>query len=406
MQSKKVSVCYVGTVFPHDPRFFWSGFSHAGNLAELGIVEALRSSGVGLDKVIAFRPVGNFPRDKIIFAKGYRQKLFDGVRADVFPLFNVFPIRNILRMFFLSLSLLKWSLLKRCCSRVVVVYNIFFPNLFFLRLITWILRIRVVPIIFDWGKLIGWHYDWKTRLAHPKWLEDAAVSAIAKSDGLICITDAIANDGAPGHHYLRVDGGVTWQIVEKLFPLDRKEDTEDFVLFFAGNIALWNHTQVLLDYMKINRDPHLKLWFAGKGADVDLVKRAQQDDPRICFKGMLLHEDLFKLYEQSDVLVNLRDTADPALAHHFPSKQLELLITGRPVICTNPSHTKEVYGEYCYVIDVCSVEQFGKGVEYFRRMSRRERESYGKRAREFMLKEHTWAAQGVRMREYIEKKVV
>ena len=267
---------------------------------------------------------------------------------------------------------------------------------------TKLLCIRLVPIIFDWGDIDGWNVDWKTRLANPKWAKELAIKIVKKCDGLMPITDSIAEDVNFDKEFMRLDGGVTQRIISRLFELKEKQNKE-FILFFAGNIAKWNHTEVLLSYMENNKDNHLQLWFAGKGPDVKMVKCAAVKDNRIKFWGMLSHDELMKLYEQADVLVSLRDTKDPSLSHHFPSKLLELLTIGKVVITTNPSHTKEVYGKYCFVIDECNLTNFTETMASIRSKNQSERVEYGKLTRGFMLREHSWKAQGVRIRQYLEK---
>ena len=116
------------------------------------------------------------------------------------------------------------------------------------------------------------------------------------------------------------------------------------------------------------------------------------------------HDELFRKYAEADVLLNLRDMSDPALAYHYPSKLLEILVMGKPVITTNTNHTREAYGHICKVID--GIDELGNAVWELMRMSVKERCEYGKRAREWMLANKTWKAQGPAMREYIENKVV
>ena len=105
------------------------------------------------------------------------------------------------------------------------------------------------------------------------------------------------------------------------------------------------------------------------------------------------------------MLVTLRDLIDPGLKYHYPSKTFEMLAMGKPLVITNSQHTKEAYGEYCYVIDKCTLEGYSKGVDFFRTMSPQERYEYGKRAREFALEQKRWSKQGPAIGRWLEKLV-
>jgi glycosyltransferase involved in cell wall biosynthesis len=197
-----------------------------------------------------------------------------------------------------------------------------------------------------------------------------------------------------------VDGGITNIVSDNLFELS-PHDGDEFRMMFAGGVNHWNHIQALLDFMARNRDSNLRLWIAGAGAQVKLVKDAAANDRRIVFYGQLERDALFKLYAQADVLLNLRDMGDPALAYHFPSKLLEMLVMGKPVITSSTNHAKESYGHICKVID--KIEQLDEAVGELRKMTADERCEYGKRARVWMLANKTWRAQGPTIREYLIK---
>ena len=255
-------------------------------------------------------------------------------------------------------------------------------------------------IIYELGEISGYKFCWWQRLVVRQLSNKLGYWCIPRLDGRILISDAISRDFAPSKHYVRVDGGITNIVASKLFEL-RPHDGHEFRMMFAGGVNHWNHIQAMLDFMARNRDRNLRLWIAGAGAQAELVKTAAANDSRIVFYGQLEHDSLFKLYAQADVLLNLRDTGDPALAYHFPSKLLEMLVMGKPVITSRTNHAKEAYGHICKVID--RIDQLDDAASELQKMTADERCEYGKRAREWMLANKTWRAQGPAIREYLLK---
>ncbi len=395
-----MKVAYLGFTVPHSKEWIGPGFSPAGNLAQNGFVEALVSSDAGLDEVWSFQPIASWPRAKRLFSTGGSIQLECGVSARLFFLVNLLLIRELIRYIQFSSRLICWAFRNRGHKRVLVVYNIFYPHVLFLRIMTWLCRVGLVAIIYELGEINGYKFGWRQHLGVRQLSNKLGCWCIPRLDGRILITDAIARDFAPDKHYVRVDGGITNIVSDNLFELS-PHDGDEFRMMFAGGVNHWNHIQALLDFMARNRDSNLRLWIAGAGAQVKLVKDAAANDRRIVFYGQLERDALFKLYAQADVLLNLRDMGDPALAYHFPSKLLEMLVMGKPVITSSTNHAKESYGHICKVID--KIEQLDEAVGELRKMTADERCEYGKRARVWMLANKTWRAQGPTIREYLIK---
>ena len=396
-------VAFVGFVVPEDSRWRKTGAGRAGNLASNGFVEALLTSGVGLDRVWSFQPVAVWPRGKELFSLGEKARLDCGATARLMPLVNLPIVRECVRLLSLAAAMFTWSICNRKSNRIVVVYNIFFPQAIFMRIVTWLAGIKLVTIIYELGTIQGYHVNLWHRLFNMGILHRLGVWCIPRFDGLLPISDPIVRDYAPGKPYLRVDGGLTRQVVANL-PELTLGDGQTFKMMFAGGVNHWNHIDAMLKFMKVNNDPRLRLWIAGWGEQIQDVQRASEEDSRIVCLETLDHDALFRKYAEADVLLNLRDMSDPALAYHYPSKLLEILVMGKPVITTNTNHTREAYGHICKVID--GIDELGDAVRELMLMSVKERCEYGKRAREWMLANKTWKAQGPAIKEYIESKVV
>ena len=403
--SKDIKIAYIGQVAPFEPEFYEKpGYGMAGTLAQLGWIEALHNTKMGLDRAWGVRPIGHWPRTNIQFEWIRRCVLPCGAKLTLVPLFNHFFIREISRFIILAWLVIHWSIQRRGCRRVVVIYNLTQPNgIIWMRLLTWLTGTKLVPIVYDLARMEMYGKSFLMHIVEPYWLDRIHEKFIPKCDGLFPITDAIPRDFAPKLKYLRVDGGIGEAVVRNLPKLTLPPpDQKTFTILYAGGITPWNRIDILLEYMETNRNPNLRLWIAGGGRQVQLAKDAAAKDSRITFFGFLGPENLNELYGKADMLVTLRDLIDPGLKYHYPSKTFEMLAMGKPLVITNSQHTKEMYGEYCKVIDECTVSEYGKGVSYFMRMTPCQRLEYGKRARAFALEQRRWSAWGRTIGHYIE----
>ena len=400
-----IRVAFVGFAVPDTTEYVSSGFSRAGNLAQNGFVEALMTSGIGLEHVWSFRSGSYFPNRKFFYAPKY-ESLSNGSIAYLPAELNIFPFRDCFRHIYVLYALVKWVICTLGYRRVLVSYNTSFPNIWFLRLATWLTRTRLLTIVYEATLITGEKQNLLHRLLEPAWYRALRNKMLPYLDGRVFITDAIARDFCPRQHYIRIDGGVTNEVVMRLFPLEIDAKKRTFDLVFAGDIAKWNMISVMLAFMKSNLDANLRLHIAGQGEMLPEIMKVANEDARVVYHGMLNHDELFKLYAKADVLLNLRDAS---LEYHYPSKLLEILTLGKIVVTTNPSHTKETYGHICFVLDGGAdgiLPQFASAIEKIRKMSPVERYTFGRHAREWMLANKTWYAQGPALRDYIETKVV
>ena len=400
---ENVKVAFVGQVAPYTKEFYSQpGYGRPGSLAQLGFIEALHLSEAGLDCAWGFRPIAHWPKTKIQFEWTRHEILPCGAKITLVPLLNHFILREISRYFILTWFVITWALRRIGCRRVLVTYNLTQPNgICLLRILTWLTRTRLVPIVYDLAKITTFRKSLHFRIVEPDWLDRVHEKTLRFCDGLIPITDAIARDFAPALKYLRVDGGIGDSVVQNLPPITSRKENGSLVLFYAGSMDAWNGISLMLEYFRKNPQKDLRLFLAGGGCEESQVKDAALHDPRIIYFGFVGPEKLQELYSQADILLNIRDIVDPGLKYHYPSKTFEMLAIGRPLIASNSSHTKAEYGKYCKVMDSCTLEAFDDAINFFIQMSPDERCEYGKRAREFALSERSWKSWGSKIGPYI-----
>ena len=146
----------------------------------------------------------------------------------------------------------------------------------------------------------------------------------------------------------------------------------------------------------------VKVIFAGKGNAVDEILDAARYDSRIEYMGMLNMNELFKVYEKSDVLLNLRLEEENDM--HFPSKLLEYMSIGKWVISTPVAHAERDYGEFLDFLYEMTPDALALKMEYIARMPKELLLERGKRTRAFMLDNRTWNKRTQEIVKYINGK--
>ncbi len=384
---------------PEEPRFLIPGFVRSGNLAMQGIAEGLLNAGVELT-CFAVQPMQVFPRFKRLFALPMRVKFNSGLVVYLVPSINILFVRELLRGMIVFFCIIYWSLKHRQSDRVILTYNTKNPPYPFLLTAAKMTKTPIVPIVFDIGltpRSLGRLRDFVF-----KKMEKRMYKYLQRSDGRCVIVENILKKYTPNQHALLLDGGASSEILSRLWTIEeRPEMPNDNVLFVsAGALDPHNGTKLVIEMMKINDNPRLRVVIAGVGRDQQLAINYAKIDLRLRYVGLLNLDQLFCYYQEADALLNIRLTKTLDTSTTFPSKFLESLVVGRYVVSTCVGHVEQVYGEYCKLLQEETPEGLSAVVDDVIKMSRKERDGIGIAARKFMLRDHTWDHQMKRVVKY------
>ena len=136
-----------------------------------------------------------------------------------------------------------------------------------------------------------------------------------------------ASVNCPFSDCLHLDGGITAHDAP-----DTSDERRPIVLY-TGAKGPWAGMDLLLEAWPLVRHPSARLWVCGQGRHAGLGVAAARD-PRITDFGVVKESRLRELTEQASVLVNPRSPDYPGNRMNFPSKVLDYLGTGKPVVTT------------------------------------------------------------------------
>ena len=108
---------------------------------------------------------------------------------------------------------------------------------------------------------------------------------------------------------------------------------------------------------------------------------------------------------QATVLVNPRPSRQDFTAFSFPSKTLEYLAAGKPVLSTRLPGIPEEYFGYLQPIEDETPEGLAGALTAFRDLSVEERDRLGALGRDFVLAQKTEARQGARLLEFLQSRL-
>lgn len=109
----------------------------------------------------------------------------------------------------------------------------------------------------------------------------------------------------------------------------------------------------VLDVIEAFDDPrlaHVNLVIAGGGTLADTVQAACGRRPNAYYTGFIEREEAINLQMGASVLINPRKNTGKFTAYSFPSKTMEYMLSGKPVICYKLDGIPREYDEHLYYI--------------------------------------------------------
>jgi glycosyltransferase involved in cell wall biosynthesis len=152
-------------------------------------------------------------------------------------------------------------------------------------------------------------------------------------------------------------------------------------------------------------DARFRLWIIGRGELESVVRHAAATDTRIRYLGELLRPDLLATYTAADVLVNPHSTVLLTARYVFPSKLLEYLASGRPVITTATPEIAANYGDLCTVLDWEEPPALADAIMRVAAMPAADRLAHAAVALVAVIERYAWSRQGQRLVRFLEERM-
>lgn len=400
-QNCNCSLAFIGSIVPDEAQQDNIAFSRAGNMCQLAIINGMKKAGLMPDEVYSLRPVASFPRTRqLLFRKSYAI-VEKAIQLRFIPFINFTPIKQLTAGLYVLLALLQWGWKSRNDKhRIIYTFNISVPPGIFILTAALLTRSKAVAMIYDINvpgetkpKSIFSFIDF---FMHKQLLK--------RFDGLVVITNAIALDFAPSVQYLRVEGGITSDLIAQyeVLEADQLRNPLFFTIVTAGRLDEANGIREILAAFSQMDGEMYRLHIAGAGPLEAEVVEAAENDSRITFHGFVPFAKVLKLYAVADALVCMRLTQRINTRYFFPSKIMEYLASGVPVITTCPGNMAEEYGEFAYLLKEESPDALADLVKAVAATPWEQRVARGRAARQYMLKYKTWDAQANRIVGFLD----
>ncbi|WP_081573831.1 glycosyltransferase [Chromobacterium violaceum] len=330
--------------------------SVAGEIAQLGIINGFNKLENKIDKIFSYSPNRLFPNGPLIYKGG----LSNVWKTEICFL----PYINLPVIKWISLNVILFFKLIAFAKKddVVFFYNYSYPSGWAGLVGKLVKKYKLFAIIFDIhvpGQTVKNSIRWKFEYFTYKYL-------LPKTDKIVVISNEIAKDFSPVVPSLLVEGGISPHIIQNIASIEYKSKYNKipFKIGFAGRLDDDNCVAEILRAADILEKKGIPVEFniVGNGKYFNEVKQAASVSRKIIFHGQVTHTKSIEIMKQQHLNLCIRATKKIHTRYFFPSKLLEYLFLGVPVLTTNIPFSQGEMQKYAFVLDGEEAEDISKAI--------------------------------------------
>ena len=187
------------------------------------------------------------------------------------------------------------------------------------------------------------------------------------------------------------------KLVEKRYPK---------VLMYAGGISKQYGLELLVKaFLKIG-NPEWVLNIYGRGDYVEELKEVSNNHKNVQYMGLVENETIVKEQIAATLLVNPRPTHEEFVKYSFPSKTIESMASGTPLLTTRLPSMPENYHNYVYLFDEENEESFSRVLSSTMEKPVEELHNFGMTAKQFIIQNKNNKVQTKRFIDFVKNHIL
>ena len=330
--------------------------------------------------VVGVPEVSREKSHKLVFS--FRSEIERGVTYSYIPIILIPVVRYFAIAYFLLLKIISWGLLNSRKEKIIVIdilnTNISLSTAIYSRL----LKIKLITIVTDLPEMIYIH---KSRLS----IKDKLIISISKYimrkvDGFVFLTLAMNERvNYKNKPFMIMEGLADFNITETN-DYSRAESKYK-ILLYSGGLYEKDGIKALIEAFSGLSGKDYRLQIYGTGELTDKIKEYTQKDPRITYFGYVDNSIIVNAQKKATILTNPRFSHEEYTKYSFPSKNIEYMASGTPLLTTKLPSIPVEYYDYIFLIENESIDGFRCAMQSILNKPRDELLKFGARAKEFII---------------------
>lgn len=316
-----------------------------------------------------------------------------------------FPIIKFICLFFSSIfSSLYWCVQNRKSKESFIIYDAYCPIIANVTaIIANMFHIKVIALYTDLPQYMNSNLKCKNKIKFllKKWYQSFNNLSNKIASEYILLTEPMNEIVNPQNKpYIIVEGLADIEV-----PVENKLENkyEDFTIMYAGGLYEKFGIYNLVKAVENIKNDNIRLNLYGNGEMEDFLNTNYKNNKKVNYFGVLDNKKIVEEEVKSTILINPRFTNEEYTKYSFPSKNMEYMTSGTPVLTTKLPGMPEEYYNYVYLIENETVDGIKNAIEKTLNIDSKELHKKGQEARRFVLNEKNNIIQAKRIIEFIKK---
>lgn len=231
-------------------------------------------------------------------------------------------------------------------------------------------------------------------------------SLFGLTDGFVFLTEQMNGRlNRKNKPYIVLEGHVDAEAPELGGDLKWEEENGRKIIIYAGSILKLYGIQNLTEGFILADVPDAELWIYGDGDYKEELKELTKTHTNVKYMGVCANSEVVQAELKASLLVNPRPSAPEYTKYSFPSKNMEYMVSGTPLLTTKlPGMPKEYY-PFVYLLEEETPQGVAKRLREILNISQAERNKKASEARDFVMREKSNVVQARRIINFLREKV-
>lgn len=350
-------------------------------------------------ETLSLLPVTSSTHKKIIWKPSCEKA--GNILFNYVPMINLPVVKDFSVFVYSFFRVLAWSLFKSKKEKAVICDSLKLSISGAALLACKISGVKVLGIVTDLPDLMVGHkkkFDIKYKL-----YKRLAYTVMSNFDKYILLTEAMNEVVNPNHRPFLIMEGLVDVSMEKRDITSVQKDTSRMLLYTGAIYKQYGIKTLLEAFMRLE-DEGLRLHIYGPGDMENEMPAYMKRDNRIVYKGIVLNNEIADIQKKATLLINPRPTTEEFTKFSFPSKNMEYMVSGTPMVTTKLPGMPPEYYEYVFLFEDETVEGMADTLKNILLKSDAELSCLGSKAKQFVLNSKSNYIQAERILNFAAKK--
>lgn len=134
------------------------------------------------------------------------------------------------------------------------------------------------------------------------------------------------------------------------------------IVLYAGGLYEKFGIKTLVDAAKLIDIDGFELHLYGEGPCIEYIHFINKECPHIQYKGVVNSNEIKKIETEATLLINPRPVEEEYTKYSFPSKTMEYMASGTPLLTTKLPGIPDEYFNYVYKLNESTVDEIRKEI--------------------------------------------